>query len=319
MRTRPIFAACALFAVLLLAMPLYAAHAQNYVQYKVEINVDGSALWTITQASDSSGSIDTWQGFQQRVANLISASSIQTQREMSLDNDSLQMNTIWETQSHTTEYQFSWLNFSTAQNGTITFGEAFQVSGFFSMLYGDGEIQFFYPSTYHVQSATPQPNGGDTDPQTLDWLGTVFFVKGNPRIVLTEISAIPSATPNQDSNVPNWQPYAIIGLVLAVAAAASAGGFFAFKRRKGKSGNPTNPIPRIDLPAVQSEEEKILKVIQAKGGSAFQSAITEQCRFSKAKTSQLLTALEKKGVVTRYKKGRDKIVTLNQQGKGGTP
>jgi uncharacterized membrane protein len=64
---------------------------------------------------------------------------------------------------------------------------------------------------------------------------------------------------------------------------------------------------------VESEEEKVLRIVRANGGTAFQSAITEQLRFSKAKTSQLLTSLEKKGVVRRYKKGRDKIVTLAEK------
>jgi uncharacterized membrane protein len=70
---------------------------------------------------------------------------------------------------------------------------------------------------------------------------------------------------------------------------------------------------------VETEEDKILKSLRLHGGSQFQSAITESCRFSKAKTSQLLSALEKKGLVTRYKKGRDKIVTLTEQGKGESP
>jgi uncharacterized membrane protein len=69
------------------------------------------------------------------------------------------------------------------------------------------------------------------------------------------------------------------------------------------------------VPIVESEEGKILRALQASGGSAYQSAITDQCRFSKSKTSQLLTALEKRGVVIRYKKGRDKIVTLTEQWK----
>ena len=67
---------------------------------------------------------------------------------------------------------------------------------------------------------------------------------------------------------------------------------------------------------LETEEEKVVKVLRSNGGSAYQSAITEQCRFSKAKTSQLLSALEAKGVVQRYKKGRDKIVNLNEQAKG---
>ena len=62
-----------------------------------------------------------------------------------------------------------------------------------------------------------------------------------------------------------------------------------------------------------SEEDKVLKLLKSFGGSMRQSEITEQSRFSKAKTSQLLAALEKKGSITRYKSGRDKIVTLKER------
>jgi uncharacterized membrane protein len=44
-----------------------------------------------------------------------------------------------------------------------------------------------------------------------------------------------------------------------------------------------------------------------------QSDIKDNFRFSKAKTSQLLAALEKRGAITRYKNGRDKIVNLNEE------
>jgi uncharacterized membrane protein len=44
-----------------------------------------------------------------------------------------------------------------------------------------------------------------------------------------------------------------------------------------------------------------------------QSDINDALKFSKAKTSQLLAALEKKGDITRYKKGRDKIVNLAER------
>jgi uncharacterized membrane protein len=319
MRIRAIIITCALCTILLLAMPLSKVHAQNYVQYKVEINIDGSASWIITQASDLNGTIDTWKGFQQRIENLVGAATNLTQREMSIDPNSLQMNTIWETQSQTTEYQFTWLNFSTIQDGRITFGDLFRFSDFFSHLYGNGELQISYPSPYSVLSASPQPNGGNTAPQTLDWLGTQFFVKGNPNIVLVASSSSPSPTPNQAANSTGWQLYGLIGAGLAVAIAALTIGFYVVKRRKHKTSELAKTAPRIDPPAIETEEEKIVKVIQANGGSAYQSAITEKCRFSKAKASQLLTALEKKGVVTRYKKGRDKIVTLVEQGKGETP
>jgi uncharacterized membrane protein len=66
---------------------------------------------------------------------------------------------------------------------------------------------------------------------------------------------------------------------------------------------------------VETEEDKIIKILKSSGGSLRQSVIVEQCRFSKAKTSQLLTVLEEKGKITRLKKGRDKIVTLKETAK----
>jgi DNA-binding MarR family transcriptional regulator len=313
MRISTIMIICALCAALVLLPAFYNVHAQNLVQYKVQVSSEGSAVWTITQASDVNGTIDTWQGFQQRVADLIHTASIQTQREMSLNNNSLQLSTIWETQSHTTEYEFTWLNFSIIQYGKIIFGDVFQVRNFFSQLYGDGEIQIVYPSTYQLQSVTPQPNGGDTGPQTLDWLGAQFFADQNPTIALTE--SAPSPTPDQNTNSVDWPPYAVgLGLALAIGATLSV---FYFRRRKTKITQRAQII--ANLPIIESEEEKIVKAIRANGGTAYQSAITEACRFSKAKTSQLLTALEKKGIVTRYKKGRDKIVSLTEKGKGETP
>ena len=302
----------AISVLLLFTATIHTVRAQQFVQYKVQVAVDGSAQWIITQASDLNGTIDSWRGFQLRVDNLVSSAVNLTQRQMSVDLNSLQLNTVWENQSQTTEYQFTWLNFSIVQDGRITIGDVFGANGFFSQLYGDGELQIIYPQNYTIASVSPQPNGGNVAPDTLDWLGTEFFVKSNPRVVLVPLAAIPP--PNQTLNGGSWQLYAIVVSALAVVAAASIW-FYLFRYRNSKRSE-TALANRPAQPVVESEEEKIVRALQASGGSAFQSAITDQFRFSKAKTSQLLTAMEKKGMVRRYKKGRDKIVTLTEQGKG---
>ncbi|MCW4019557.1 MAG: MarR family transcriptional regulator [Candidatus Bathyarchaeota archaeon] len=306
--------ACALCILMALALPFAEVHAQNYVKYKVQVNVDGSAEWTITEASDLTVTVSTWKEFQQKIAELIDSAANTTQREMSLDPDSLQMNTVWGTSSHTTQYNFIWLNFSIVQDEQILFGDVFHVDTFFSKLYGDGELEVTYPSAYSVQSASPQPNGDEDTPHTLDWLGTQFFVNGNPNIVLASAEASPTPDPKENSRRINI-PFSV---AISIAVVASLGTLYFTKLRKHK---PTkqNQSTTSPLFAGETEEEKILKVLQASGGSAYQSDITQKCRFSKAKTSQLLTALEKKGIVTRYKKGRDKIVTLSNQGKGEKP
>ena len=86
-------------------------------------------------------------------------------------------------------------------------------------------------------------------------------------------------------------------------------GFYAFKKRRSNDKAAALTVPEVSV--IETEEDKVLKLLKTSGGTMRQSDITERLGFSKAKTSQLLTALEGKGKLARYKKGRDKIVTLN--------
>ena len=315
MRFRCFVVLCVVCALIVLIFPLEGVQAQNYIQYTVKVNGDGSAAWTITQVSESNGTVDTWTGFQQRVASLIEAAANQTQREMSLNPNSPQISTtISSNASKITEYMFTWVNFSAVQDGNLTFGDVFSVSGFFNQLYGDGALQIAYPSTYTLKSVSPAPDERIDSTQTLQWLGTQFFVGGNPHFDISSFS-LPTSSPAPDptANGSGWQLPLFVAVGSAAVAAALAAGFLTLKRRRRKAINLSGTL--ADAPVIESEEQKIVKIIRSSGGRISQSAITEQCRFSKAKTSQLLSALEKKGVVRRYKKGRDKIVTLADQGK----
>jgi len=317
MKIRHLAVLCLTCALLVLVLPLNSVQAQNYIQYKVQVNGDGSAAWTITQVSETNGTVDTFVGFQQRIISLIDAASNLTQREMSLDPNSPQISTtISSNQSKTTEYLFSWVNFSAAQNGSLTFGDVFGVSGFFNQLYGDGALLITYPSSYAVQSVFPVPDERVDSAQTLQWLGTQFFANSSPHIVLFSFSPPTSSpTPNPNANGLDWQLLLLI-VVSAVAVTAALASFAILMRRRRKAQNLSEKNAISDSMAIESEEQKIVKILQVNGGTMLQNAITDQSKFSKAKTSQLLTALEKKGVVRRYKKGRDKIVILNAQRKG---
>ena len=178
--------------------------------------------------------------------------------------------------------------------------------GFFNQLYGDGALQITYSANYTLKSVTPTPDERDDKTQTLQWLGTQFFVAASPSIILV---------PDKASANYGQQPYLLVGSVSAVAVGAAVAGWFLLVRKRSKQNVKESPAAST-VPLLETEEEKIIKVLRSSGGSAFQSAITEQTRFSKAKTSQLLTALEAKGVVQRHKRGRDKIVNLKEQAKG---
>jgi uncharacterized membrane protein len=284
-------------------LPISCAESQDYIEYEIRVNVNNSAGWTITRVTDINASIDV-EGFPSRVAALIDSAADQTQREMVLDAESLQVSdeVSWDTQSRTTVYSFTWQNFSVTENGRIALGDVFVVPGFFSALFGEGAIQIAYPSDYSVQSVSPEPNERDDSARTLRWFRTQDFVNGNPSMTFAKA---------QNGGSDEWQHYAVIGAGLTVAIAAALLGLYLIRIRKPRTRVSMSETP-ARTPLIESDEEKVIKIIRSSGGSMRQSAITEQCGFSKAKTSQLLAVLEQRQVITRYKKGRDKIVTLNE-------
>ncbi len=284
---------------LLLLLPIYEGHCQNYVEYNIQINEDGSATWKIIQVSDIPAPIDSWAEFQQRIIDLAEASQIVSHREMNLD--SFQIDTSISSESKTTEYTFTWQNFSLVQNRLITFGDVFYVDNFFGKLYGDASLRVTYPSGFAIRSVSPEPSKHDIQTQTLEWRRTQDFINGKPSVVLT------SGNPTENGIAGSWLLYVAIGLVAVLGA--SIGGFYLLKQRKpaGK-GKPEASMPVSSL--VETDEERIINIIKSAGGAIRQVSITEQSRFSKAKTSQLLAILEQRGLVLRVKKGRDKIVSL---------
>jgi len=85
-------------------------------------------------------------------------------------------------------------------------------------------------------------------------------------------------------------------------------------RRRNRKTRKTEVSPTENPLMLETEEEKVIKLLESKGGRMFQSAITNDLRFSRAKTSLLLSTLERKGIIKRFKRGRDKIVTLVKKG-----
>ncbi len=73
------------------------------------------------------------------------------------------------------------------------------------------------------------------------------------------------------------------------------------------------PVPPSVL-GIEDDEEKVVNLLRAAGGSMYQSTIADHCEFSRSKTSKLLTTMENKRKIRREKKGREKVVTLIEEG-----
>lgn len=302
-----IYVLIVVFSLLILLAPYGMVYGQPRIEYSVQVTSDGSAVWIIKQTgTDIQFSPDTLDEFQNKVTSLVESAKNETGRDMATNATSI---TFTPSGAYVViEYRFYWVNFSEIQDSKIIVGDVFQVKKVFSELYGDGEVHITYPPEYVVETVLPPPNEYDTSSQTLVWIGTLNFNEGQPSIILKEKSASTGLVDLLGQNM------LVIISIIMVSSGLSLG-LYTFKRyRRGKNENAKKP-ESLGFPRMESDEDKIVNLLKSSGGSMYQSAITDQCKFSKAKTSQLLAAMENNGIVKRHKKGRDKIVVLADKGK----
>jgi uncharacterized membrane protein len=293
----------AAFTLLILLLPLYHVSGQTYYRYQIQIKDDGSALWQIMFISGAADPVDTWSSFQDKIINLLDLTTNTTHRDMNVDENSVQINTTISAESKITEYTFLWQNFSQIHGNQIVFGDVFKPPAFFNQLYGDAALQVSYPSNFNVVSVSPSPNMRDDSDKTIEWDRTQDLVNANSNIVLA------STAPSGSSNQNPWGEYAAFSAIVAVAAILSYVGLYRSKQQKKVITVAASPV--ASTVNFETEEDKVLKILRLTGKMR-QSDITEALGFSKAKTSQLLAALERRGSITRYKSGRDKIVNLTE-------
>jgi uncharacterized membrane protein len=280
------------------------AYCENTIIYNIQIENDGSAAWTLIQNVGTSGSANTtWQQFQNKVMSLIEKAQNKTGREMSGEIDSM---TISRSGSYAVvEYSFVWENFTEPVKTEITIGDVFRVGNFFNQLYGDGEVNMTYPSGYTVETVSPQPYERYDSSQTLIWVGTADFTN-TTNIVLEQKGSTPGPLEVLQQNT-----IIILSLFAILSASLVVFNIFRYRQKREKEAAAKTGI--LGLQGIESDEEKIVMLLKDSGGSLYQSTITDRCGFSKAKTSQVLSILESKGIVRREKKGRQKVVTLTDK------
>jgi len=295
----------ALFTTLLLASQ--SVGGSDYLDYNIHIIKDGSALWTITQVTDIDSSVDSWEEFEERVFTTVNDAIDCTGREMAVDLASLEMKTeiYWETSSKKIEYRFRWENFSVVEERQISFGDVFS-DEFFSLLYGDGELYITYPAEYDLKSVSLAPNQRENSTQTLHWYRTQDFLVGDPNFLLASRDAVS----NEDF------PLFTVAVLGSVAFGAVTISFLILKQRIKRK----EKLPKSDefssWQEIENDQERILQLLRSSGGNLKQSEVCQKLRFSRAKTSLLLTEMEKNSLVRRRKKGKNKIVFLMETKEG---
>jgi len=192
------------------------------------------------------------------------------------------------------EYEFFWTGFAFIDKGKIYVGDVFEGL----VLLEKDELNIRYPEGYSVVDVEPDPDHIRNQDQMLIWIGPKAFATGTPAITLT----LETTSVSDD-----LRTYALVISIVALGAGSFAV-FYRFRIQK-KRKEELKHVPLAILEG-ESEEDKIIKLLQAGGGYLRQSAVAEKLHLSKSKVSETLSDMEKKGSIKRQKKGREKIVIL---------
>jgi len=279
----------------------------SQLEYRIEVHADGSATWVIehrflkgeneplfAQLSNPTYFSDV---FVENIKSLVNATREKTRRmNMTVENFVMTASVLGS--YSLVRYQFDWKEFAETEDTRIKIGDVFSVEGLF--LYGEGTVKIVYPSEYIVDSVSPSPHAESN--QTLTWYGIEDFELGEPKIVLGQEKAASGFIDIIKENA------LMIGSLIALVGVSSVGLYY-FKLRKREMISAKAPLPPSVL-TIEDDEEKVVNLLRAAGGSLYQSTIADQCGFSRAKASKLLAAMEKRSKIRRVEKGREKVVTL---------
>jgi hypothetical protein len=307
-----------LWLALASAVFLTAIRCSGQLQWRtstrIDVLADGSATWVIEQRAVLLTDDDEAEFYQylnisspdqifSYVHSVVGQASLVTGRSMRVENLA-EINASVSTKGLSKEgiirYQFDWVGFAEQMgNGGIAIGDA--LSGEMD-LSRDDELTVVYPNEYSVVSVYPLPDTTQASERTLTWFGPRNFGAGEPQVHLEKSSS--NWSDAITSNIP----------LLAVIAAAVSTGFFGYflgLKRASKFTKPNGSSLQPHSPQTgEDDEEKVVRLLTEAGGQMCQSTITERCGFSKSKASGLMSAMELKGIISRKKIGRGKIVTL---------
>ncbi|MFB6118315.1 helix-turn-helix transcriptional regulator [Halosegnis sp.] len=226
---------------------------------------------------------------------------------------------------------FLWTNFARTDGDRVVIADVFE-GGFYigptqTLVVSHGpELAF--------QEAQPAPTSRSdadslADSDSVTWEGEQSFNDNRPRIVLGPPDGTPSDGTPTDGTTPTATPTAtpagtpdlgaipwlalVAVLLLGVAAAyvyragALEGGV---GTDDGNGGAAGAAAPDISDEELMSDEDRVVSMLEERGGRMKQVNIVEETGWSKSKVSMLLSDMEDEGRISKLRVGRENIVSL---------
>ncbi|WP_135830327.1 helix-turn-helix transcriptional regulator [Halorussus halobius] len=281
----------------------------------VQVRENGSAAWNVTYRTrlDDSDTAAAFRSYRADVANNSTTYSRQfvdrmtgtvrsaeraTGREMAARNFGVRAEVREFPQRYgVVVYSFEWTGFAGTDDGRLRVGDA--LSGLF--LDEKTRLLVTWPDGYDAATVRPEPDERRT--RTAVWRGPTDFPADQPRLVLA-----PPATGGPLDRPWADAPLGVGLAVVAVLGVGIAGGWWLRRDDRASAGTDGEPPePPEDL---LSNEERVLRLLERRGGRVKQKAVVDELGWTEAKTSQVVGALRDQGEIESFRLGRENVLAL---------
>ena len=217
---------------------------------------------------------------------------------------------------------FTWTNFTRVSNGQLLLGDVFQRPGgtWLPGIEPGQELRISFPDRYSTQDISIPGARFQVVNGTIRVEGPASFEPGTPSVVLEQPGDNTGTPP---SGIPTSTA---LGVLLVAVLAATAVGAYWFRDRlpelrrglewgEDAAAGDDEPVDPMSEPLL-SDEERVLKLLEARDGRMKQVEIVEATDWSNAKVSQLLSEMEEAGRVDKLRIGRENLISLPGRGPG---
>ncbi len=299
------------------------------VRMDIALEADGSAQWTIEywvqlDGSDNEEAFESLREdieddpdehtaeFQSRIDETVDTASEATGREMAAESIAVET----ERQSLTREYgvlryTFTWNGFAALEDDEIHAGDAIE-----GLYIDDGtRLLISWPEGYEQTAVSPEPD--DTRDRAVIWHGDrTDFVSGEPQLtVAPEGSAV------------GW--VALAGGISLTLLGGAAVWWFRQRGSEDGTAHDSGQTPTASEstgsrqgtgsvvsetatthtdPALLSNDEQVIQVLEANGGRVKQQTVKEELGWTDAKTSKVVSSLREDGTVESFRIGRENVL-----------
>lgn len=273
------------------------------IEYRIRLNDGNTATAFEGLQADIRENPDAYSaGFFRGINQTIASAERSTGREMAGEHYGVHTEVRQLPQRYgVVVYSFQWAGFAAVDDGELRVGDA--LSGFFL---DEGErLLVSWPERYEATEIRPEPEPDPERESAVLWTGPVDFDESEPRILLS-----PPA------------PVSLPPLPLAVAALVAIGAGAALwwvRGRDGSSGErPTigivgdgNGEPNGELsPELLSNEERVIRLLERRGGRVKQRDVVDELGWTEAKTSQVIGSLREEGKLESFRLGRENVLSI---------